>query len=322
MFFYEAFAEERAQLERALPARIRAGFTGQAVHESGPPAPPARLISIRTQSRLPAGWAGQLDGVLSRSQGFDHLEKYRRQTLTRAALGYLPPYCSRAVAEHALAVTLMLLRHLRRQERQFSSFRRDHLTGRECFGRRAVVIGVGNIGGEIVRLARGVGMAVSGVDSAPRAGRGLEEYVSLEDGVAAADLVYCALPLTTETAGLLGYGLFKKSLPGKILVNISRGEITPLQDMKQLLDEGVLSGLALDVFPQEGRLAAGLRGETGSTERDARLVTELRERDNVVFTPHNAFNTAEALQMKVRYSVEAVTAFLESGRFPAQMGEK
>jgi D-lactate dehydrogenase len=324
VFFYETFSEERELLERALPARISAGFTGQAVEESVRTAPPARLISIRTQSRLPASWAGELDGVLSRSRGFDHLENYRRQTLTGAALGHLPPYCSRAVAEHALTVTLMLLKHLRRQERQFLSFQRDCLTGRECFGRRAVVVGVGHIGGEIVRLARGVGLEVSGVDTAPRpcAKGGPElEYVSLEEGVAAAEIVYCALPLTEETAGRLGYGLFKKFPPGKILVNISRGEITPVEDMKQLLDEGFLAGLAMDVFPQESRLAAELRGEgdpPGAGD-PARLVAGLSGRDNVIFTPHNAFNTAESLRRKVQRSVEAVTAFLENGRFPEQL---
>lgn len=317
VYFYEAFAEERAALEALLGGDIKAGFSELTVQESAHLEPPARLLSIRTQSRISLDWATRLDGILTRSQGFDHLEKYFQETGTSAALGYLPPYCSTAVAEHAVAASLMLLRQFPRQQRQFEVFNRDHLTGIECGGLPAVVVGVGHIGREIVRLGRALGFAVRGVDLEPR--ETTLEYVSLEEGVASSRVIYCALPLTPQTRGRLGYDGLSRGITGKILVNISRGEITPLQDMARLLDEGWLAGLAMDVFDDERELAVALR--TGKMDSDGvvRLAKALSRRDNVVFTPHNAFNTAQALRRKAELSVEAVRTFLSEERFPEQL---
>jgi D-lactate dehydrogenase len=87
-----------------------------------------------------------------------------------------------------------------------------------------------------------------------------------------------------------------------VFVNIGRGEFTPTEDMVMLLDEGHLGGLALDVYENESTLAVALRsGKSGFP---------LLGRPNVILTPHNAFNTAEAVDRKARQTIQQIDHFL------------
>ncbi|MEM6801373.1 MAG: hydroxyacid dehydrogenase, partial [Bacteroidota bacterium] len=90
VFFYEAFEEEQEALKHFLPDHIKAGFSWKTIQEYGADAPPAPIISVRTQSNLPAEWANNLDAILSRSTGYDHLKAYLRLTGKDVACGHLP----------------------------------------------------------------------------------------------------------------------------------------------------------------------------------------------------------------------------------------
>ncbi len=310
--FYEVFKEEKKALRRFLPSEIRARFVSKAIQECGEAFPPAGLVSVRTQSRIPLGWASHLSGILTRSQGYDHLVFYRRATRKNIACGYIKEYCSRAVAEQAALVMMVLLRKLKKQMVSFGTFSRDGLTGLECRGRRALVVGVGSVGAEIVTVVRGLGMAVRGVDPRRRI-KGLD-YVALAKGLPWADVVFCACPLTARTKLMFNYNVLRKAKMGAIFVNVGRGEISPAKDLARLLSEGFLGGVGLDVFDEEQSLSDSLRARRA----DARTqrILKLQDKSNVVFTPHNAFNTQEALEEKARLSAEAVVRFLRQGIFP------
>lgn len=310
--FYEAFAEEARELKRLLPEGLEAEFTPQTIQAARHSLPPAGLICIRTQSIVPESWTEYLSGVLSRSAGFDHLETYAQKTGGSVPCGYLGDYCARAVAEQAVLLMMALLRKLPRQSEQFPVFSRDGLTGQEIRGRRALVLGVGRIGGEIVDMAQGLGMQVRGVDIAPQKEM---EYVDLDEGISWAQVIFCALPLTEQTQGLLQYSRMKKAEERPCVVNIARGEITPVKDLARLLGEGIISGAALDVFPREAELAEALRNPAGPQEI-VEDVFFLQTAGNVILTPHNAFNTEESLERKCRQTMEAVSLFLSEARFP------
>jgi len=125
-----------------------------------------------------------------------------------------------------------------------------------------------------------------------------------------------SLPLTKKTEGLLDYKMLKIAKPGLHFINISRGEVSPLKDLKKLLHEDVLGGLSLDVYPNEAKLAHAMRTETSGKTADLKIIQELSKKDQVLFTPHNAFNTQEALEQKASLSAEAVVNFLKKGKFP------
>src|SRR5262245_16161504 len=101
VYFYEAFTEEAEALRRLLPADIDAGYTEETIQETGHMSPPRRIVSTRTQSVIPTEWAPQIDALLSRSTGFDHMLAYAAKVSPVPAMGYVPLYCQRAVAEQA-----------------------------------------------------------------------------------------------------------------------------------------------------------------------------------------------------------------------------
>jgi len=297
VYFFEAFEEEVAALRRHLPAGVDAGFTWRAIQEAGDALPPARLISIRTQSVIPAAWHAQLDGILSRTTGYDTVSG-----LT-VRCGYLPLYCNRAVAEQAMLLWMALLRKLPAQMAQFGRFHRDGLTGRECAGKNLLVVGAGHIGGEIVKIGRGLGMNVRRVDLIPaRADTGIEE------GLPWADIVVCSMNLTPQNRGYFRYDRLKQTKHGALFVNVARGEHAPTAGLARLLDEGHLGGVAVDVYENESAVATALRAGAGTLP--------LAGRPNVICTPHNSFNTAEAVERKSEQGAKSVAQFLATGVFP------
>lgn len=314
VMFYEAFKEEVDVIGRFLPNSINARFTDKTIQASGDKNPPSELISIRTQSHIPNHWSKGVKGILTRSRGHDHLLDFQRECKAEISLGFLDDYCSRAVAEQALLTAMTLLRKFKKQIKNFDTFNRDGLTGLECRGRKVLVAGVGRIGSEIIDIAKGMRMEVKGFD-VDRSLSGLN-YVTLEEGLAWAEVVFCALPLTEETVGMFDYQTLQKVRPGSIFINIARGDISPLEDLKRLMDDKILGGIGLDVFPQEPTLAHHLRNGQNNKTSAEQLIIELSEKDQVLFTPHNAFNTQEALEKKASLSVAAITQFIERGTFP------
>ncbi|MDH7494166.1 MAG: NAD(P)-dependent oxidoreductase [Candidatus Saccharicenans sp.] len=313
VYFYEVFEEEARLLKSLIGDRLEFGLTDRTIQESGHREPPARLISVRTQSVIPVEWQDRLDGVLSRTTGFDNLKAYKSLITAPVALGYLEEYATRAVAEQAILMMLALMRKLPRQLEQLRRFERDGLTGKECQDRHLLVVGVGRIGGEIVRIGQGLGMEVWGVDIVRR--HDFVEYVEPDEGLAWAEVIICAMNLTEENYHYFSYEVLKKAPAGVIFINIARGEQAPLADLLRLLKEGHLGGLGLDVFEEEAEVGTALR--TGRLEKSekATIVTRLLKYPNVILTPHNAFNTAEALERKVRFSVDEIFYFLRERKF-------
>lgn len=312
--FYEAFKEEEAAIKKFLPDSISAQFTDKTIQENEDSGPLAELISIRTQSCIPNHWAKGVKGILTRSHGFDHLLAFRRECEAEIALGYLSDYCARAVAEQAILAMMALLRKLKKQIKNFNTFDREGLTGLECRGRKAFVAGVGCIGSEIVDIARGMRMDVKGFDIDQKLND--LSYVSLEEGLKWADVVFCALPLTKDTKGMFNYQALCKAKQELIFVNVSRGEISPIEDLSKLIDDKILGGISLDVYPQEGVFAHNLRNDQKGTTTLGQIILKLSKWEQALFTPHNAFNTQEALERKASMSADAVIYHIKHGAFP------
>jgi D-lactate dehydrogenase len=292
------------------------GHTAQTIQETGHAAPPAPVVSLRTQSTLPPAWAAQVRGILTRSTGYDHLLAYRQATGAACpACGYLPLYCVRAVAEQAMLLWTALLRRLPRQIEQFDSFHRDHLSGRENPGKVMALFGVGNIGHEIAkhrdrprprRARRGSRPAPSRrglCRTRGRAGRRRHHRVRDE-------------PHPQEPR-LLQLHPARANQRKPILVNIARGEFTPALALEAALEAGLLSGVALDVYNEESTLAPALRtGNRSALTPDNHALLRLRGRADVLLTPHNSFNTLEAVERKSEQSIRALLHHRQTGQFP------
>jgi D-lactate dehydrogenase len=313
VYFYEAFEEEAAALRRLLPASFSAGYTDLTIQEAGHDAPPARVISVRTQSQLPLAWAPALQAILSRSTGYDHLAAYAAATTTPVALGYLPLYCHRAVAEQAMLLWMALLRRLPVQMRQFHDFHRDGISGFECEGRTLAVVGVGHIGREVCRIGGALGMRVLGVDRNPQHAE--VNYVAIDDALPQADVLVCAMDLNASNHGYFSAARWNQVKRGAVFVNISRGELSPSAELVAALNAGQLSAVGMDVYNHESLLAVALRTKHPSDDAEVQATLELARRDDVICTPHNAFNSFEAVERKSDHSVQQIVALRETGRF-------
>jgi D-lactate dehydrogenase len=313
VYFYETFEEEADSLKSFLGSQFTFEMTDKTIQEIGHTAPPARLISIRTQSIVPIEWADKLDGVLSRSTGYDHLKKYLDTIRKPLPCGYLEEYATRAVAEHAILLMLSLMRRLPRQIMQFKHFHRDGLTGSECAEKKLLVVGVGRIGSEIVKIGTALGMDVRGVDIVQR--HNDVQYIEKEEGMKWADVVMCSMNLTQANRNYFSYHLLQQAKRGVLFINIARGEHAPIPDLVRLVKEQHLGGLGLDVFEDEPNVAVALRSKHASTFPAAQAIKELLQYQNVLFTPHNAFNTMEAVQRKSQFSIDALLYFLKNKDF-------
>jgi len=313
VFFYEAFKEEERELRKFLPENIKSGFTWKTIQESGHSVPPAKLISTRTQSNFPVEWNNELTGILSRSTGYEHLLEYRKITQSCIQLGYLPLYCHRAVAEHAMMLWMSLLRKLNQQQINFNTFHRDEITGYECENKILLIVGVGNIGGQLIKIGKGLGMKIICVDIDKKYAD--ENYLSIEEGLSNADIVVCSMNLTEKNRNYFNYDLLKKAKRNLIFINISRGELSPSSDLLRLIEENHLGGVGLDVFNYEKELVSVLRENKTSHNPEVLATLELIKKPNVIFTPHNAFNSYEAIERKASQSIEQVVNFLNTGKF-------
>ncbi|MBN2423901.1 MAG: hydroxyacid dehydrogenase [Calditrichaceae bacterium] len=313
IYFYEAFEEEAAALKHFLKDSLKAGFTWKSIQESGDEEPPARLISLRTQTDIPAAWAKKLKGILTRSTGYDHLIRYRRSSGIDLPFGYLPLYCHRSVAEQALMLWMSLLRKLPQQIVAFGDFNRDGLSGSECDGKTLLVVGVGHIGYEVVKIGKGLQMHTLGVDIVQKYDD--VDYVDIQTGMKQADIIVCCMNLTRKNQGYFNRSLFKQTKPNVILVNPARGELTPSREMLYLIKNKIIAGLALDVYENESELSVSFRSREKSNDPAVQAILELRQYPNVIFTPHNAFNTQEAVMRKSEQSIQQAIHFLEKGSF-------
>ncbi len=313
VYFYEAFREEEEMLRQHLPAGINAGFSWKTIQEQGDREPPARLVSIRTQSRLPESWGDRLAGILTRSTGYDHLKKFLLDTGSEVRCGFLPLYCNRAVAEQAMLLWMALMRKLPLQMRQFADFNRDGLTGNECGKKTLVVVGVGNIGSEVVKIGMGLGMRVFGVDIVRKFP--FVDYADIGEALPQADVVVCAMNLTPDNRDYFDYRRFMETKRSLIFVNVARGEMSPAGDLLRLLQDNRLAGVALDVFNDESTLGVALRSGAAPEHPEIQATLRLAKLPNVILTPHNAFNTRESVLRKARQSMEQVQNFMEKGEF-------
>ncbi len=330
--FYEVFREEEELLRKYLPAGYDYLFTAKPVHETTASYPPAALLSIRTQSEIPESWSEVLDGIFTRSTGYDHITRYLHTVEQRLPAGYLPRYAARAVAEQAFLLALMLVRRIDAQREALHHFSRDHLTGVELQGKILTVIGVGNIGSELVRIGYGLDMALLGVDIVRRReliSQFALQYVPLETGIARGNIIICALPLTEDTYQLLDYDALSNAAGNSILINIARGEITPPADLLRLLDEDKLAGIGIDVYDQESTLGSYLRGEItlenlpyNYKRETLQANLDLLKHPRVLATPHNAFNTRESTERKARQTARNIESFLTSGQFLTPIPEE
>ncbi|MEW6034653.1 MAG: phosphoglycerate dehydrogenase [Chloroflexota bacterium] len=187
-----------------------------------------------------------------------------------------------SAAEHTIALMLALARHIPQAHASLRAgqWRRKDFMGVEVKGKVLGVVGLGNVGSEVARRAKGLEMQVIGHDPfvSPEYARNLGvELVGLNELLQKADFVTLHLPLTSETKMLLGPKELALLKPTARLINCARGGLVDERVLYEMVESGGIAGAAVDVFSQEPACDNILCGS-----------------DKVIVTPHLAASTAEA----------------------------
>ncbi|MEQ8848799.1 2-hydroxyacid dehydrogenase [Botrimarina sp.] len=220
----------------------------------------------------------------------------------------VPAYSPHAVAEHTVALALMLNRrlHLAYLRNRTGAFVLDGLTGFDLHGKTAGVVGAGKIGRCVVRILSGFGCNVLAYDTQPDEAFASEHgarYVDLPELLANSDLVTLHLPLFKETHHLIDADAIASMKRGAMLINTSRGGLVDTRALIQGLKTGQVGAAGLDVYEEEaGIFFHDLSSQVLTDDVLGRLMSF----NNVVVTSHQAFLTHEALDAIASTTIDSV----------------
>lgn len=264
----------------------------------------------------------RLKFIATRSTGYDHIDVAAAQA-KGVVVSNVPYYGENTVAEHTWALILSLSRKIfqsyERTER--GNFQIDAtLRGFDLKGKTLGVVGCGHIGQHVVRIARAFEMRVLVYDTKPNAAIATElgfTYVSLDALLKESDVITLHAPYLPATHHLLNAENMKLIKRGAVLVNTARGGLLDTQALVQALQSGVLAGAGLDVLEEESNVreeSQVLSPEFHKTVDYRNLVANhvLITRNDVIITPHNAFNSKEAIQRILDTTIENIKGFLAS----------
>lgn len=281
----------------------------------------SQVVSTFIYSSLGAPVLAELEGlelVTTRSTGFDHidLKACQRQGIT---VCNVPTYGENTVAEHTFGLILSLSRKIYEacQRTQRGDFSTAGLRGFDLQGKTLGVVGAGRIGLHVIRLGRAFGMEVLVYDVVehPILAEVLGfRYVTLEELLKNSDIVTLHAPLTKATYHMLNRKTLRQMKPGALLINTARGALVDTHALLEVLRDGHLAGAGLDVLEGEETLKDERQILTDKTSRQKlQICLEnhiLLGLDNVIVTPHNAFNSQEALERIVHTTIANVEAYI------------
>lgn len=244
-----------------------------------------------------------------RSVGYEHVHLPTAKKLG-IKVANVPAYSPYAIAEHGIAMLLMLNRKLYQAQllQQMQDFRLDALIGFDLHGKTIGIIGTGKIGMATASIFNGFGCKLLGYDPVmnPQANAVNLKYVSFHELLERADVVSLNCPLNEHTHHLINDSALKRMKKGAILINTARGGVVDTNSLIKYLLSNHLGGACLDVYDNEkGLYFQDYRNKTIS---DPNFLI-LRSMPKVLITGHQAFLTNEALKGIAQTTIENLLAW-------------
>lgn len=218
----------------------------------------------------------KLKYIIAPAKGYDWIDI---QTATANGIKILncPTFNSQAVAEHAIALMFAVQRKIVSTHNLILEGRYPrNIVGNEILGKKLITVGYGQIGKRIIKMAQGLGMDTSFIDSKTTS----EETNNL---IAKANVLVLCLPLNNNTNGIINKERLNLLKPTSIIINVARGLVVDNDSLYELLKNNKIAGAGIDVFPKDETIT-----EAGED------IMSMAKLPNVVATSHIAFNTTEA----------------------------
>ena len=208
-----------------------------------------------------------------------------------------PHYSDSTMAEHALGLMLSLCRGITKADREIREGKWNLVEGTDLRGSTLGIIGIGGIGGELAAMGNGLGMNVIAHTKRPSEERAKThgvQFKELDELLISSDFIQLAVTLTDETTHLIGEKEFELMKPSAYLINISRAQVVEENSLLEVLRTRRIAGYATDVF-----------------EKEPSYNHPLAAMDNVVITPHMAWNTPRAGRGLLNVVTSNIISFLE-----------
>jgi phosphoglycerate dehydrogenase-like enzyme len=218
----------------------------------------------------------------------------------------VPDYSSDAVAEHIFLLILSLSKKLSYIDREMRKglWWTDLEPLMELKGKTIGIIGYGNTGKRVEKIAKAFGMNILVNTKNPAKYRNIKSC-SLESLLKESDIVTLNLPLNNETRHIIDREAINLMKKEALLINCARGPVVNERDLIEALKEKRIKGAAFDVFEREP-----LPKES-----------ELFNLENIILTPHTAFYTEEAMERLKNICTENIISFLEGKPVNVVSGE-
>ncbi len=252
--------------------------------------------------------AKNLKAISTYSVGYDQID-IKHAAKKGIVVSYTPEVLTRTTADHTIALILALLRRVTEGDRIIrhnkwkTIFGPYDFLGIDLYRKTLGILGMGRIGKEVVKRAKGFEMNVLYYNRHKLSNNEEKElgirYVSLKKLFEESDIITVHTPYTEETHEIVNLQLFKRMKPTAFLVNTARGKILKEKDLIFALKKKIIAGAALDVFQKE------------PIDRKHPLA----RMENVVLTPHIGSSTEETRRKMSEIAVENLILSL-SGKNP------
>ncbi len=230
----------------------------------------------------------------------------------KIAIVRVPAYSPYAVAEHAMAMLLAVVRRIHKayiRTKDFN-FSLNGLTGFDLHGKTVGIIGTGRIGRIFIDICRGFGMNVLAYDKFPIKDSDYN-YVTLDELFEKCDIISLHCPLTDDTYRLIDSKSIAKMKKGVILINTSRGALINAEDLLEGIKARQIGAACLDVYEEESDF---FFNDYSNHIMDDDTLARLISMPNIIVTSHQAFLTEEALNNIAETTVQNITEYFETGK--------
>ena len=231
-----------------------------------------------------------------RSAGYNHVDLKEAKRLG-ISVARVPNYSPAAIAEHTVALMLVLNRKLIKAHSRVRDLNvsLEGLTGFDMSGKTVGVLGTGKIGAVVIRILHGFNCKILATDPYPNADLTSKynvEYTDFRSLCKKSDIITLHSPLTPESKYIINKESIGDMKQGVMLINTSRGGLVNTKEVINALKTGKIGSFGIDVYEEEG----GLFFEDHSEDiLQDDVIARLMTFQNVVITSHQAFLTQEAL---------------------------
>ncbi len=318
--FFDALEHEEIFLRKHLKGNIEAEFIQTSLH----PAMQIRedvldsdIVSVFTPSLLNRETLSRFQNlkfILLRSVGFSHVDmNYAKENGIHVF--NCPNYGDYTVAEYVFASLLSLIRKIPQSNNalRMGNILLDKYMGIELFSKTMGVVGTGAIGSKVVKIAKGFSMDVIAYDIKQNTD---VEYVSLDELCKRSDIISINAPLTADTLKMFDRNRINSLKKGVIIVNTARGEIIDTYALYDAILEKRIAYAALDVIECEDILwqkpsnASGFSSIKDTCLKNFLVANRLLKMDNVLITPHTAYDTKEATKRILEITLQNINSCL------------